>query len=400
MALIKKLLVAGVYALACTGAMAQDITGAGATFPAPIYAKWAEAYKAATGAQLNYQAIGSGGGVKQITAKTVDFGASDDPMSGDDLTKNGLAQFPAVIGGVVVAFNLPGVDANKITLDGAVTADIFRGAIKSWDDAAIAKLNPGLKLPATAITVVYRSDSSGTTAVFTDYLAGVSAPFKASPGEGKTVNWPVGVGGRGNAGVAANVSKIAGAIGYVEFAYAKQNKDKTTLANAGIGAASHLCGLLFQQAIETDLTTVPYKGTAPAITDLIGGQVDILCDQTTNTTEQIKAGKVKALALTAPKRLESLKDLPTSAEAGLPGFELSIWHGMYAPKNTPKPVLDKLVAALQVALKDPALNKRFADLGATTVTADRQTPDALGKHLKAEIDKWAPIIKKAGVYAD
>jgi tripartite-type tricarboxylate transporter receptor subunit TctC len=183
-------------------------------------------------------------------------------------------------------------------------------------------------------------------------------------------------------------------------AYAKQNKDKTTLANAGIGAASHLCGLLFQQAIETDLTTVPYKGTAPAITDLIGGQVDILCDQTTNTTEQIKAGKVKALALTAPKRLESLKDLPTSAEAGLPGFELSIWHGMYAPKNTPKPVLDKLVAALQVALKDPALNKRFADLGATTVSADRQTPDALGKHLKAEIDKWAPIIKKAGVYAD
>ncbi|RPH45340.1 MAG: tripartite tricarboxylate transporter substrate binding protein BugD [Burkholderiales bacterium] len=183
-------------------------------------------------------------------------------------------------------------------------------------------------------------------------------------------------------------------------AYAKQNKDKTTLANAGIGAASHLCGLLFQQAIETDLTTVPYKGTAPAITDLIGGQVDILCDQTTNTTEQIKAGKVKALALTAPKRLDSLKDLPTSAEAGLPGFELSIWHGMYAPKNTPKPVLDKLVAALQVALKDPALNKRFADLGATTVTPDRQTPDALGKHLKSEIDKWAPIIKKAGIYAD
>ena len=224
MALMKKLLIAGVYALACTGAMAQDITGAGATFPAPIYAKWAEAYKTATGAQLNYQAIGSGGGVKQITAKTVDFGASDDPMSGEDLNKNGLAQFPAVIGGVVVAFNLPGVEANKLTLDGAVTADIFRGAIKSWDDAAIAKLNPGLKLPATAITVVYRSDSSGTTAVFTDYLAGVSAPFKASPGEGKTVNWPVGVGGRGNAGVAANVSKIAGSIGYVEFAYAKQNK--------------------------------------------------------------------------------------------------------------------------------------------------------------------------------
>lgn len=183
-------------------------------------------------------------------------------------------------------------------------------------------------------------------------------------------------------------------------AYTKQNKDKMTLANAGLGAASHLCGLLFQQAIETDLTTVPYKGTAPAITDLIGGQVDILCDQTTNTTEQIKGGKVKALALTAPKRLDSLKDLPTSAEAGLPGFELSIWHGMYAPKGTPKPVIDKLVASLQAALKDPGLQKRFADLGSTVVSADKQNPDALAKHLKAEIDKWSPIIKKAGQYAD
>ena len=182
--------------------------------------------------------------------------------------------------------------------------------------------------------------------------------------------------------------------------YVRQNRDKVTLANAGIGAASHLCGLLFQQAIETDLTTVPYKGTAPAITDLIGGQVDILCDQTTNTTEQIRGGKVKALALTAPRRLESLKDLPTAAEAGLPGFELSIWHGMYAPKGTPKPVVDRLVAALQSALKDAGLQKRFADLGSTVVTPDKQTPEALGRHLRAEIDKWTPIIKKAGVYAD
>jgi tripartite-type tricarboxylate transporter receptor subunit TctC len=183
-------------------------------------------------------------------------------------------------------------------------------------------------------------------------------------------------------------------------AYVKANQTKVTLANAGLGAASHLCGLLFQQAIATELTTVPYKGTAPAITDLIGGQVDILCDQTTNTTEQIRAGKVKALALTAPKRLETLKDLPTSAEAGLPGFELSIWHGMYAPKGTPQPVVDKLVAALQSALKDPGLQKRFADLGSTVVSLDRATPEGLGKHLKAEIDKWGPIIKKAGVYAD
>ena len=183
-------------------------------------------------------------------------------------------------------------------------------------------------------------------------------------------------------------------------AYAKANKDKVTLANAGLGAASHLCGLLFQQAIEVDMTTVPYKGTAPAITDLIGGQVDILCDQTTNTTEQIKGGKVKALALTAPRRLDSLRDVPTAAEAGLPGFELSIWHGMYAPRGTPKPVIDKLVAALHSALADPGLQKRFADLGSTVVALDRQNPEALGRHLRAEIDKWTPIIRKAGVYAD
>ncbi|MCA3178819.1 MAG: phosphate ABC transporter substrate-binding protein PstS [Burkholderiaceae bacterium] len=224
MKLTTRLVAGAAIAIAATAAHAQNITGAGATFPAPIYAKWAEAYKAATGAQLNYQAIGSGGGVKQITAKTVDFGASDDPMSGEDLTKNNLLQFPAVIGGVVTIFNLPGIAANQLTLDGPVTADIFRGTIKTWNDPAIAKLNPSLKLPDTAITLVYRSDSSGTTAVFTDYLSAVSPAFKASPGEGKTVNWPTGVGGRGNAGVAANVAKIAGAIGYVEYAFAKQNK--------------------------------------------------------------------------------------------------------------------------------------------------------------------------------
>jgi phosphate transport system substrate-binding protein len=224
MTLTTRLVAGAAIAIAATAAHAQNITGAGATFPAPIYAKWAEAYKAATGAQLNYQAIGSGGGVKQITAKTVDFGASDDPMSGADLQKNNLLQFPAVIGGVVTIFNLPGVAANQLTLDGPVLADIFRGAIKAWNDPAIAKLNPGAKLPDTAITLVYRSDSSGTTAVFTDYLSTVSPSFKASPGEGKTVNWPTGVGGRGNAGVAANVAKIAGSIGYVEYAFAKQNK--------------------------------------------------------------------------------------------------------------------------------------------------------------------------------
>lgn len=182
--------------------------------------------------------------------------------------------------------------------------------------------------------------------------------------------------------------------------YAKANQDKITLANAGLGAASHLCGLLFQQAIEVDLTTVPYKGTAPAMTDLLGGQVDILCDQTTQTIPQIQGGNVKALAVTTARRLDALKDLPTAAESGLPGFDLAVWHGIYAPKGTPKAVTDKLNASLQAALKDPAVVKRFADLGAVIVPVDKQTPEGLSRHLKAEIDKWGPIIKKAGQYAD
>ncbi len=182
--------------------------------------------------------------------------------------------------------------------------------------------------------------------------------------------------------------------------YVKANAAKVNLANAGIGSASHLCGLLFQSAIETDLTTVPYKGTAPAMTDLIGGQVDILCDQTTNTTQQIRAGSVKALGVTSTRRLETLKDLPTMDEGGVRGFNVSVWHGMYAPKGTPKPVVDRLVAGLQAALKDPAVTKRFSELGADTVSQDRATPDGLNRTLTAEINKWTPIIKKAGVYAD
>ena len=182
--------------------------------------------------------------------------------------------------------------------------------------------------------------------------------------------------------------------------YLKANASKVSFANAGIGSASHLCGLMFMSAIEVDLTTVPYKGTAPAMTDLIGGQVDMLCDQTTNTTQQIKGGKVKALAVTSSKRLETLKDLPTMTESGLAGFTVGIWHAMYAPKGTPKPIVDKLVATLQATLKDPAVIRRHAELGAELVSADRATPDALQKHLTAEIARWSPIIKKAGVYAD
>lgn len=182
--------------------------------------------------------------------------------------------------------------------------------------------------------------------------------------------------------------------------YLKANAARVSFANAGIGSASHLCGLLFMSTIETDLTTVPYKGTAPAMTDLIGGQVDMLCDQTTNTTQQIRGGKVKALAVTSGKRLETLKELPTMAESGLPGFSVGVWHGIYAPKGTPRPVLDRLVAALQTAIKDPAVVRRHAELGAELVGVDRATPDALQKHLAAEIARWTPIIKKAGVYAD
>ncbi len=207
-----------------SAAFAIDITGAGATFPAPVYAKWAEAYHKATGNAMNYQSIGSGGGIKQISNKTVDFGATDAPLTGKELEEKGLVQFPAVIGGIVPVVNISGVAPGAMHLTGPVLADIFSGAISKWDDPAIAKLNGSLKLPSAAITVVYRSDSSGTTDGFTNYLADVSESFKSKVGAGKAVNWPTGVGGKGNAGVAANVSKLGNSIGYVEYSYAKQNK--------------------------------------------------------------------------------------------------------------------------------------------------------------------------------
>jgi tripartite-type tricarboxylate transporter receptor subunit TctC len=184
------------------------------------------------------------------------------------------------------------------------------------------------------------------------------------------------------------------------IAYVKANKDKVTYANAGVGAASHLCGMLFMTAIQTDLTTVPYKGTGPAMTDLMGGQVDFMCDQTTNTTPQIKGGKVKAYAVTTSTRVKSLPDLPTVQESGIKDFHVGVWHGLWAPKGTPKPVIDKLAVALQAALRDPAVVAKFAELGTEPVPQDQATPAALAKHLKAEVDKWAPIIKKAGIYAD
>jgi tripartite-type tricarboxylate transporter receptor subunit TctC len=182
--------------------------------------------------------------------------------------------------------------------------------------------------------------------------------------------------------------------------YIKANKAKVTYANAGLGAASHLCGMLFMSAIQTDFLTVPYKGTGPAMNDLLGGQVDFMCDQTTSTTSHIKSGKIKVFAVTTPKRVASLKDVPTLDELGLKGADVSVWHGLYAPKGTPKPVIDKLSGALQVALKDPVVATRFAELGTEPIDVKRATPEALHSFLKSELDKWGPLIKKAGQYAD
>jgi phosphate transport system substrate-binding protein len=216
-------------------ATAAEISGAGATFPYPIYAKWAEAYKAATGIGLNYQSIGSGGGIKQIEARTVDFGASDMPLKPDDLQKNGLQQFPPVIGGEVMVLNVPGIAAEQLVLDGPTIANIYLGKITKWNDPAIAKLNPGVKLPDLGIAVVHRSDGSGTTFIFTDYLSKVSPEWKDKVGEDTSVEWPTGLGGKGNEGVSAITARTTGAIGYVEYAYALQNKlvDAKLINSAG-----------------------------------------------------------------------------------------------------------------------------------------------------------------------
>ena len=213
-------------AMAWAGASlaAATITGAGATFPYPIYAKWAEAYKAKTGVSMNYQSIGSGGGIKQITAKTVHFGASDMPLTQEKLDKDGLMQFPTVIGGVVPVVNVEGVAAGKLKLDGTTLADIYLGKITKWNDPAVVALNKDVKLPDENITVVHRSDGSGTTFIFTNYLSKASADWKSTVGEGTAVSWKAGTGGKGNEGVASYVQRIKNSIGYVEYAYALQNK--------------------------------------------------------------------------------------------------------------------------------------------------------------------------------
>ena len=205
-------------------AAVTEISGAGATFPYPVYAKWAEAYAASTGVKMNYQSIGSGGGIKQIVARTVDFGASDAPLKPETLNRDGLMQFPTVMGGVVPVVNIPSVKAGELKISPTVLANIYLGKITRWNDPAIGAINPGVKLPGMPITVVHRSDGSGTTWIFTNYLSKVSADWKSKVGNDKSVAWPVGVGGKGNEGVASYVSRIKGSVGYVEYAYALQNK--------------------------------------------------------------------------------------------------------------------------------------------------------------------------------
>src|ERR1700729_2439682 len=245
---IKRLLILGVAASLSMAASAADISGAGATFPYPIYAKWADAYKKLTGVGLNYQSIGSGGGIKQIKAKTVTFGASDMPLKPEDLKGAGLLQFPMIIGGVVPVVNLKGVAPGQLHLDGATIASIYMGEIAKWDDPRIKKLNPGVALPSTAIAPIYRSDGSGTTFLFSDYLSKESPKFASSIGANAAVEWPKGIGAKVNEGVANMTSQTDGAIGYVEYAYAKQNKMSFTLLTNKAGNAVAPSAESFQAA--------------------------------------------------------------------------------------------------------------------------------------------------------
>ncbi|KHS95411.1 phosphate ABC transporter substrate-binding protein [Pectobacterium brasiliense] len=241
--------VAATFSLTAFSALAAaNLTGAGATFPAPVYAKWADSYQKETGNKVNYQGIGSSGGVKQIIAKTVDFGASDAPLADDKLAQDGLFQFPTVIGGVVLAVNVPGIKSGELTLDGKTLGDIYLGNIKKWNDPAITKLNPNAKLPDQDIAVVRRADGSGTSFVFTSYLAKVNPEWKEKIGAGSTVNWPTGLGGKGNDGIAAFVQRLPGSIGYVEYAYAKQNNLAYTKLISADGKAVSPTGVSFSNA--------------------------------------------------------------------------------------------------------------------------------------------------------
>jgi phosphate transport system substrate-binding protein len=258
---LKTVALVGILAATILPAAAVEISGAGATFPYPIYAKWADAYQKETGFQLNYQSIGSGGGIKQIQARTVTFGATDAPLKGDALDKGGLVQFPMVMGGIVPVVNLEGINAGNLVIDGPTLAKIFLGEIKSWDDPAIKKFNPDVKLPSQAIAVVHRSDGSGTTFNFTYYLAEVSPNWKSNVGSATSVEWPVGIGAKGNEGVSNNVSQTKGAIGYVEYAYALQNKmNYTKMVNKEGKTVSPTSAAFQASAANADWNSVPGYG--------------------------------------------------------------------------------------------------------------------------------------------
>ena len=275
--------------------LAADISGAGATFPYPIYAKWADTYRKETGVGLNYQSIGSGGGIKQILAKTVTFGATDMPLNGAQLAKDGLVQWPMVVGGNVPVVNLDGIKPGELVLDGSTLADIFLGKIKTWDDPAVKKLNPDAKLPAQAIVVVRRSDGSGTTFIWTDYLSKVSPEWKSKVGASTAVEWPVGIGAKGNEGVANNVQQTKGAIGYVEFAYAKQNKMSHTRVINKAGKAAEPSLASFQAA------------AASAKWDAAPGFGEILTDEPGDNSWPI-AGATFILMHAKPARVEDAKE--------------------------------------------------------------------------------------------
>ena len=248
MTLFRTVVLSAATALAAGTTCAQDVTGAGATFPAPIYAKWADAYHKATGARINYQSVGSGAGIRQIRGKTVDFGASDMPLSDAELAKDGLVQFPTVIGGVVPVVNIKGIAPGQIRMTGQVLGDIFLGKITRWNDPALVALNAGVPLPDAAISPVRRADGSGTTFIFTNYLSKVNADWKSKVGEGTAVNWPTGAGGKGNEGVSAFVQRLPDSIGYVEYAYAKQNKMSHVLMRNKDGAYVRPDDLAFKAA--------------------------------------------------------------------------------------------------------------------------------------------------------
>ena len=259
--MLKKMTLAIASLVLATTVHAAEITGAGATFPYPVYAKWADSYKKETGNTINYQSIGSGAGIKQIQAKTVIFGASDMPLKLEDLIKDRFVQWPQVIGAVVPVVNLEGIKSNELVLDGTIVADIYLGKIKKWDDLRIARLNPTVKLPSTAITVVRRSDGSGTTFNFTNYLSKVSDDWKKLVGDGTAIEWPVGIGAKGNEGVAGNVQQTKNSIGYVEYAYAKQNNLTTTkLINAAGKTVEPSMKSFSSAAAKADWNSVPGFG--------------------------------------------------------------------------------------------------------------------------------------------